>query len=136
MNNFFIGLLFLFLFASCRNETSLSIQSAEDYLLVANDISCVVPLVVNASENPQYLKKLLMKKTDTSNTCASFNYIAGDTSTMLGLITFEIDLRVLGQKSCEKVGHRHFYDKHPYLTGLGHYYCNSQQHPLSIKTFI
>lgn len=91
MNNFFIGLLFLFLFASCRNETSLSIQSAEDYLLVANDISCVVPLVVNASENPQYLKKLLMKKTDTSNTCASFNYIAGDTSTMLGLITFEID---------------------------------------------
>ena len=91
MNNFFIGLLFLLIFTSCRNETSLSIQSAEDYLLIANDISCVVPLVINSSKDPQYLKKLLMKKTDTSNSCASFNYVAGDTSSMLGLITFEID---------------------------------------------
>ena len=91
MNNILKFLILLIFLSSCRNEASLSIQSANDYLLVTKDISSVVPIVVNASKDPLYLKKLLIKQSDTSNTCATFRYINGDTSNMLGVIEFEID---------------------------------------------
>ena len=91
MNNILKSLIFLVLISACRNEASLSIQSAKDYLLVTTDISSVVPLVVNASKDLVYLKTLFNKHGDSSNTCATFRYINGDTSNMLGVIEFEID---------------------------------------------
>ena len=91
MNNILKSLIFLIFISACRNETSLSIQSAKDYLLITKDICSVVPIVVNVSKDPIYLKTLLNKHSDSSNTCATFRYINGDTANMLGVVEFEID---------------------------------------------
>ncbi len=81
----------VWLFASCRNNESRSIQLAKDYLHISNHISLVVPVIVEISNDPFYLKELLANQADTSLSCATFRYVSGDTSTMLGPIEFEID---------------------------------------------
>ena len=106
MNNILKSLICLVIISSCRNEASLSIQSAKDYLLVTKDISSVVPVVVNASKDLVYLKTLFNKHGDSSNTCATFRYINGDTSNMLGVIEFEIDFHqgCLDKDGLDKAG--------------------------------
>ena len=79
MKYYLIILVFVLGFSSCRNETSQSIQSAKDYLVVSTGVSAVVPQVINSSKVLQYLKHLLGHQADSSNTCATYNYINGDT---------------------------------------------------------
>ena len=91
MKYIFYTALFIALFSSCRNNESRSIQTAKDYLHISNHLSTVVPFVIKVSEDSTYLKQLLSNQSDTSFSCASFNYISGDTTSMEGPIEFEID---------------------------------------------
>ena len=91
MKYYLIILVFFLGFSSCRNETSQSIQSAKDYLVVSTGVSAVVPQVVNSSKDLQYLKHLLAHQADSSNTCATYSYINGDTVNMVGPLFFDID---------------------------------------------
>ena len=91
MKNLIIVVLALLIFLSCRNESSRNLQTGKDYVLISNNLSHILPLVIQSSFDPSQLKSKLINQMDTNNTCALFQYVSGDTSNMTGAINYNID---------------------------------------------
>lgn len=83
-----------FFITSCKQNTAKTIQPARDYALIFREISSVIPIAVLETQSTQKIKTILTDSTDTLNTCASFYYISGDTSTSsFQNINFNIDYK-------------------------------------------
>ena len=83
----------MILLISCRNESSRSLQTGKDYILITSNISSVMPLIIHSSLNSSQVKANLTDQFDTNNTCALFQYISGDTTSMIGPIVYDIDFQ-------------------------------------------
>jgi hypothetical protein len=67
------------LISGCRKSKEKSIQASKDYALVQTNISYVAPLIIHTVQSQNYMMDRIRSGQDTLNSCASYNYISGDT---------------------------------------------------------